>query len=33
VDGRIALEALTVAVSAGVPVLLWGSPGAGQALP
>src|ERR1035437_1434290 len=30
VDGLLALETLAVAVSAGVPVLLWGSPGMGK---
>jgi MoxR-like ATPase len=30
VDSRVSLEALAVAVSAGVPVLLWGSPGTGK---
>ena len=30
VDNRTAGEALAVAISAGVPVLLWGSPGTGK---
>lgn len=30
VDSRVAVEALAVAVSTGVPVLLWGSPGTGK---
>jgi hypothetical protein len=30
VESLVALEALAVAVSAGVPVLLWGSPGTGK---
>jgi hypothetical protein len=30
VDSSVALEALAVAVSTGVPVLLWGSPGTGK---
>lgn len=29
-NSGVALEALAVAVSAGVPVLLWGSPGTGK---
>jgi hypothetical protein len=29
-DNRTASEALAVAISAGVPVFLWGSPGTGN---